>query len=137
MAYVAASVGDAALISMLVRRLGRLVRLKRTLEGASPKAQHRIDLVHPAMRSTLVDLARLDQADLAVAILARPASRPRGASGRGHPRTAIDKCWTTGTAVSRASLAYATADAATLIVRVSHGRPGSRAIRSSRDQVRP
>jgi hypothetical protein len=59
MANVAARVEDAALISLLVSRLGRLVRLKRTLEGASAPEQHR------------VVLARLDQADLAVAILAR------------------------------------------------------------------
>ena len=79
MANVAARVEDAALISVLVRRLGRPIRLKRTLDGAAPRAQRRLDLVHAAIRSTLVDLARLDQADLAVAILARSSRSPRPA----------------------------------------------------------
>jgi hypothetical protein len=75
---------NAELISVLVRRLGRLVGLKRTLDGAAPRAQHRLDLVHAAMRSTLVDLADLDQADLAVAIRARGRrGRPQRAAGRG------------------------------------------------------
>lgn len=76
--------GNAELISVLVRRLGRLVRLKCTLEGAAPGAQHRLDLVHAAMRSMLVDLARLDQVDLAVAILARGRrGRLRRLTGQG------------------------------------------------------
>jgi hypothetical protein len=76
--------GNAELISVLVRRLGRLVRLKRTLEGAAPRAQHSLDLVHTAMRSTLVDLARLDRADLALAILARGRrGRPKRPAGQG------------------------------------------------------
>ena len=79
MANVQARVEDAAVISMLVRRLGRLVQLKRTLEDAVPSAQYRVDLVHEAIRSTVVDLARLDQADLAAAILAR--------GRRGRPQT--------------------------------------------------
>ena len=90
MVYAVASTGDAELISVLVRRLGRLVRLKRTLDGAGPRGQHRVDLVHAAMRSTLVDLARLDRADLAVAILAR--GRPgqsRRTMGRGNRRAAV------------------------------------------------
>jgi hypothetical protein len=92
MGHGAASVGDAALISMLVGRLGRLVRLKRTLEGAGPRAQHRIDLLHAAMRSTLVDLVRLDRTDLAVAILARGRpGRSRRGIGRGHLHTAVGK----------------------------------------------
>ena len=76
--------GEAELISVLVRRLGRLVRLKRALEGAAPRARHRLDLVHAAMRSTLIDLARLDRADLAVAILARGRrGRPRRPARQG------------------------------------------------------
>jgi hypothetical protein len=76
--------GNAELTALLVRRLGRLVRLKRTLDGAAPVAQHRLDLVHAATRSTLVDLARLGRADLAVAILARGRrGRPRRPAGHG------------------------------------------------------
>ena len=95
MANVAARVEDAALTSMLVRRLGRLVSLRRTLDGAAPRAQHRLDLVHAAIRSTVVDLARLDQADLAVAILARARRRRRrrrgGADGESRRRTVKDE----------------------------------------------
>ena len=95
MAYVAASVGDAARTSMLVRHRGRLVRLNRTLEGASRKAQRHVDLVHLAMRSTRVELARLDQANLAVAIQSEAGSSGRAArevwATRAQPST---MCWT-------------------------------------------
>ena len=84
MPYGAMRLGNAEVISVLVRRLGRLVRLKRRFDGAAPVAQHRLDLVHAAMRSTLVDLACLDQADLAAAILARgQRGRPQRPVGRG------------------------------------------------------
>ncbi len=74
----AVGANDAALTSLLVRRLGRLVKLKRALDRAGPRAQPRIRLVHAVIRSTLVDLARLDRVDLAVAVLAR--------GRRGRPR---------------------------------------------------
>lgn len=84
MPYGAMRLGNAEVISVLVRRLGRLVRLKRTLDGPAPRAQHRLDLVHAAMRSTLVDLARLDQSDLAATILARGRrGRPQRPAGQG------------------------------------------------------
>ena len=71
------------LISVLLRRLGRLVRLKRTLERAAPRTEQRINLVHAATRSTLGDLSRLGQADLALVILSRGL---RGWSRRGADR---------------------------------------------------
>lgn len=92
MAYGTTGVGDVALVSMLVRRLGRLVGLKRTLEDAGPRAQHRVNLVHAAMRSTLVDLARLDKADLGAAVLAgsRRNRLPRSRA-RKTRRAALDQ----------------------------------------------
>jgi hypothetical protein len=69
--------------------------LKRTMDGASPGTEHRLDLVHAAMRSTLVDLARLGHADLAALILGRGrprrARRPRrGARHGSRHRTTTD-----------------------------------------------
>jgi hypothetical protein len=77
--------GNAELVSVLVRRLGRLVRLQRVLDSAAPEAQHCLDLVHAAIRSTLIDLTRLDRADRAVATLARGRrGRLRRPNGRGY-----------------------------------------------------
>jgi hypothetical protein len=45
------------------------------LEGAGPRDRHRVDLMRAATRSSLLDLARLDRRDLAVAIHRR--GRPR------------------------------------------------------------
>ena len=80
MAQAGSSDCDADLIAFFAGRLERLARLQAALRRVGRSASPGAWLVHAAMRSTLVDLARLGQAELAAAVVARarpPRSRRR------------------------------------------------------------
>ena len=68
---------DADLIAFFAGRLERLARLQSALRPAGRAESPAARLVHAAMRSTLVDLARLGQAELGAAVVAR--ARPNRA----------------------------------------------------------